>query len=80
MTEGSSPNQCLARQKEDLDWDWKTQEVLHCIFLEAKIPIVSNRYNCRLTSGDGSICSLHMGALDSRHPFLGVSHMTSSHI
>ena len=44
VTEGSSPNQCLARQKEDLDWDWKTQEVLHCIFLEAKIPIVSNHY------------------------------------
>ena len=26
VTEGSSPNQFLARQKEDLNWDWKTQE------------------------------------------------------
>ena len=45
MTEGSRPNQYLARKREDLNWDWKTQEWLHCIFLEAKIPIVSNHYN-----------------------------------
>ena len=44
MTEGPSPNQCLAREKEDLDWDWKTQEILRCIFLEVKIPIVSDHY------------------------------------
>ena len=36
VTEGSSPNQCLARQKENMNWDWKTQQRLHCIFLEAK--------------------------------------------
>ena len=51
-----------------------------CIFPEAKTPIVSSHYSCWLTSGDGSICSQHMGALDIRCPFSGVSHMISSHI
>ena len=45
ITAGSSPCEFLARKKEDQNWDWKTQEWLHCIFLGAKIPIVSNHYN-----------------------------------
>ena len=36
MTEISSPNQCLARQREDLNWGWKTGNDYIAYFLRQK--------------------------------------------